>query len=323
MITEAFRHCHGIGPHRLAQLQCQGIRTWDDVLSQHHRVPHCVREVLLSECRQASRALNDDDIAYFVERFHSSDRWRILHQYFDEATFFDIETTGLEYDSRITVICTSHGGQCRAFVEDDNLDDFLDLLDDTRLLVSFNGSSFDVPRVLSGFHIPELPCPHIDLRWSCYHKGLPGSLKQIAETIGIRRPDDLQDADGALAVALWNDWVASGNVSSREHLIRYCSSDVLLLACIARHVCGLPAEANPDLWKMLPEVNAPNRRTPPGPLVTASEQLPSSDVASETRHSESAITLDDTSPLDRKALVAPLFGAASPGQLRTLRRRRD
>ena len=117
-----------------------------------------------------------EDVRYFVDRFAPADKWRILDYFFDQTTFFDIETLGLQYDASITVIVCWHDGQFRIFVEHENLDDFLELLDDARLLASFNGASFDVPRVLNSFHIPTLPCAHLDLRWSCYHQGHSGGL---------------------------------------------------------------------------------------------------------------------------------------------------
>ena len=128
--------------------------------------------------------------------------------------------------------------QLQTFVEHENLDDFLALLEGVSLLVSFNGSTFDVPRVLNAFHIPALGCGHLDLRWSCYHQGYTGGLKEITRQMDIHRPADLQDADGQLAVQLWHAWQMHQDPVARDQLIRYCAADVLLLVVLAERLTG-------------------------------------------------------------------------------------
>ena len=252
MITEALQHCRGIGPVRLQALHAAGVRSWYDIVSFPDRVPEAWRDGLVSECQKCLEALASDDIWYFVRNLAPTDRWRILPQFLNEASFFDIETTGLEFDCTVTVIICWHAGQLHTFVEGENLDDFLDLLEEIRLLISFNGSSFDVPKLLDCFHIPDLPCPHLDLRWPCYHRELQGGLKQVAATLGIERPRDLADVDGDLAVRLWSQWDEGRDNSAREQLIRYCAADVLLLRPVSEYLAGLPLTAAAELWKDLP-----------------------------------------------------------------------
>ena len=252
MITEAFLHCQGIGPARLEQLRRLGIRNWHDVLSQTERIPMSWRAGLIAESRQLLEALEQEDIGFFVDRFRPQDKWRILSRFLDRASYFDIETSGLDCDATVSMIVCRHEGELHTFIEHENLDDFLDLLDDVELLVSFNGSAFDVPRVLDAFHIPDLPCPHLDLRWLCYHHGLQGSLKAITTSVGFERPHDLACADGQLAVDLWSDWVESRDPTARALLIRYCAADVLLLVLLAQY---LTDQTNIDaeiIWKQLP-----------------------------------------------------------------------
>ncbi|MFN8706598.1 MAG: ribonuclease H-like domain-containing protein [Planctomyces sp.] len=293
MITEALRHCPGIGPTRLKRLHDQGIRTWHDVLSRPHDVPAGLRESLTIECRGAVEALDRSDISWFVDRLHVQDRWRILSQFHDDATCFDIETTGLEHDAEISVIVCWHRGQLHHFVEHENLDDFLDLLDDVRLLVSFNGSTFDVPRVLDSFHIPSLPCPHIDIRWSCYHRGLTGSLKQITDRLGFRRPSDLRYADGELAVLLWNDWLRSRNPRSREMLLRYCGADVVLLKLLMRHLAVARVPQDGGVWAVLDSMRSEN---PVAASILQSETRDPVSGASDQHSQVAADRVDAASP---------------------------
>lgn len=287
MITQAFQHFRGIGPARLAKLHEAGVRSWTDVLDHPDRIPSGWRVGITEECRRCLVALETGDIHFFVDRFAPQDKWRILAHLLDETTFFDIETLGLDYDAPITVIVCWHRAQFRTFVEHENLDDFLKLLDEVQLLASFNGNSFDVPRVLDSFHIPELPCPHLDLRWPCYHQGYAGGLKEITSRMGIRRPADLQDADGELAVRLWQSWRANNDHAEREHLIRYCACDVALLVVLAHRLTGRDDPPLDELWMSLPAVSG------------------------------SPILRDTPSVCDR--VHAAMFGPASPSQLRARR----
>lgn len=252
MIKHALLHCPQIGPARLKKLHASELRTWEDVLQREHELPSGIRAPIVAEVQRCMAALEAHDIRYFVDNLATQDRWRILAHFLDDVTFFDIETAGLEYDDPITMIACWHRGEVHHFVEHENLDDFLELLDDVRLLSSFNGSTFDVPRVLDSFHIPALPCPHLDLRWLCFHQDLRGGLKEIAFRLGISRPPDLQSADGEMAIRLWARWEHFQDAQAREDLIRYCVSDVLLLVVLANRLVGSDSMNAQDIWKSLP-----------------------------------------------------------------------
>lgn len=289
MITSAWMHMKGLGPVRIEMLKQMGILTWQDVLDRPSKLPESLRFDLITECHRCLEALQQNDIRFFASRFDPGDRFRLLHQFGHAASYFDIETTGLEYDDSITVITCWHNRKVHAFVEGENLDDFLDLLDEVELLVSFNGSTFDVPRILDTFHIPELPCAHVDLRWSCHHRGLKGGLKQITSSLGLTRPADLQNADGQLAVDLWQLWMNHGDEDAKQSLIRYCASDVLLLEPLAQHLADLPMSKVEDLCEHLPKATSPQ-------MVTTRVDV-------------------------RLDALTTMFGPASPSKLRTRRRR--
>lgn len=264
MITEALSHCLGIGPVRLGQLHEAGVRSWHDVVERVEQFPIGRSTSLIEECQRCLEALESKDIRYFVERLAPIDKWRIVSEYLDDTSFFDIETMGLEHNSPITVIACWHRGEVKTFVEHENLDDFLHLLDEVTLLASFNGSSFDVPRVLDTFHIPDLPCPHLDLRWPCYHKGFKGSLKNITARLGFSRPADLEYADGELAIHLWNRWTLDRDQAARELLLRYCASDVVLLVMLAHKIAERAIASPAALWEQLPsasQAEAPSAAT--------------------------------------------------------------
>ena len=304
VITEALQHCHGIGPVRLHQLQDAGVRTWHDAVDHPDRLPKSLRQTVVEECERCLEAQRTGDLEYLVQTLHPQDRWRILHEYFDRASWFDIETTGLEVDSLISVIVCWHRGQLHTFVQGENLDDFLDLLEDVDLLVSFNGSAFDVPRVADGFRIPEMPCPHLDLRWICYWHGLEGGLKQICEDIEIQRPADLRNTDGEEAVWLWEQWHSRRDRQARAKLIRYCAADVMLMRPVANSILERAPMSAEQIWDGLPE----ELNSSETPLTRVDAPEDSTDSADRHRR--------------RRELLAGKFGPAGPSRLRTLRRRK-
>lgn len=266
---------------RLKQLHALGVRSWHEVVQNPKRVPPGLRPALVAECDRCLQALAGGDIHYLVEQLAPADKWRILAHLLEQTSYFDIETQGLECDAPITVIACWHKGQLHNFVEHENLDDFLTLLDDVTLLASFNGSSFDVPRVLDSFHIPKLPCPHLDLRWLCYHQGLRGSLKRITARLGIDRPSDLQDTDGALAIGLWHAWVAKQDRTARDHLLRYCASDVLLLMMLAQALVDRTIMSHDEVWAHLPAIQSAEKKM----------QEPTPNRSIERSHRSASMTL--------------------------------
>ncbi len=136
------------------------------------------------------------------------------------------------------------------------MDDFLDLLVEVSLLVSFNGSGFDIPLLLQTWHIPEFPCPHVDLRWLCYHDQLTGGLKHVESKLGISRPLDLRGVDGAEAVQLWLCWKQYSDQRALERLLRYCAADVLTLQMVTSSLLrskgiSVRGPSTDELWRLL------------------------------------------------------------------------
>ena len=229
MIDQTFLHCPGVGQKTEARLKSLGFLSWQDCLDRSNDLPfsHSRKQLFLHAIENSLAALQKMDLAYLSCHLPTREHWRILAQYFPEATFFDIETTGLSsYDSFTTVIAAYHKQELQTFVYEENLGDFLQLVDQSKLLVAFNGNSFDIPFLEKSFNIPVIGCPHIDLRWIFYHRGYTGGLKAIEKQLAIHRPAAVRSVDGREAVLLFNRW-QSGDSSARIKLIRYCQTDVL------------------------------------------------------------------------------------------------
>ena len=291
-LQQYIRHLPHIGPQREKALRLEGCACWADIVHAPHPLAGLdvfAWDEVCAAAEQSLRALQADDAAYFTARLPPLEQWRVLTHWYGQASYFDIETSGLEADSIVTLVCCLHAGRPLRFLAGENLDDFLELLESVKLLVSFNGASYDVPRVLDRFHIPELPCAHVDLRWLCHHAGWRGGLKKIERALGLRRPPDLDGLGGAEAVSLWQAWSERGDGQAKRTLERYCSADTVMLKLLAAKLCALqgaavPAPAEDDLWTLVhaafPDLGrslqvapcAPEPAPPrhlPGPVVSA------------------------------------------------------
>ncbi len=272
MIREALLHLPGIGPKRCDQLREAGIATWLDLLDRPDalRFPPARWAAVENAILRCEEAVQRRDLPFLAQTFVARDQWRLLGTYYEDAAFFDIETSGLGIDSHVTVIACWFRDRLHTFVHGENLDDFLHLLDDIDLLVSFNGASFDVPVIERAFHIPRIPCAHIDLRWLSHHQELRGGLKQIEYRLGIHRPRDLVGVDGAEAVWLWDDWRRMRDPRALERLVRYCGADVLSLRRLAALLlqnqnCSVACPDGEALWSAIHALESNANATVPVP----------------------------------------------------------
>lgn len=74
----------------------------------------------------------------------------------EEVAFLDIETTGLSrhYHS-MTLVGSTHAGESRSWIAGDDQDEIVDVLATAKTLVTFNGTSFDIPFVRSIVPTPQ------------------------------------------------------------------------------------------------------------------------------------------------------------------------
>ena len=96
------------------------------------------------------------------------------------------------------------------------------------MLVTFNGSQFDLPVLQAFFGGRPFRQTHIDLRFVLARLGFKGGLKKIEPRFGLNRPPDLAGLDGYDAVLLW-ERVRRGDRVARDLLLRYNQEDVVNL----------------------------------------------------------------------------------------------
>lgn len=228
MIRSTFIHAEGIGPRTEQDLWQRGAHSWDAFLGQHREGawagPRYAK--LAKVVEKSSKALDRRDAAFFAGRLRPSEHWRLYHAFQDRVAFVDIETTGL-YSSvdDITVVALSDGKNSRTFVRGTDLHEFPKAIAEYPLMVTFNGSTFDVPFLRTEFRKIRIPPAHIDLRWALGRLGYSGGLKAIERELGYRRPTHLREVDGFEAVRLWRRY-ESGDDQALETLVAYAAEDV-------------------------------------------------------------------------------------------------
>lgn len=98
-------------------------------------------------------------------------------------------------------------------------------------LVTFNGSSFDLPVIRKRLFVDlRRDFDHCDLMHICRKRGLRGGLKVVEERLGIRRIT--QGLDGRDALRLWERYEHQGDQLALCTLLTYNYEDVINLALL-------------------------------------------------------------------------------------------
>ena len=237
MLRATFQHMPGIGPIGEASLWDSGVRDWADFggslgadASRSERSRRLLREIAASE-----RALDERDVAWFARRLPSSEHWRLYPTFRRETAFLDIETTSLSpYEGMVTVVTVHGGGRTQTFVADDNLEELPACLGRFGLLVTFNGSMFDVPFLRVRFPEIVVPPAHMDLRFVLYRLGLAGGLKRIEVRLGLGNRAGVEGIGGLDAVRLWEQY-RRGHSDALARLVRYNRADTVNLEPLAEY----------------------------------------------------------------------------------------
>jgi uncharacterized protein YprB with RNaseH-like and TPR domain len=235
MLRNTFVHLPGVGPRRERAFWDQGILDWDGFLANtgEGRLKGLVREAAVLLVEKSVDALARRDAGFFKPHLPPGESWRLYPEFADRALFLDIETTGLSGEFHdVTVIGALGDGELALFIKGINLDAFPAYIERFPLLVSFNGSQFDVPFLKAHFPGARLEQPHIDLRFVLASLGHKGGLKAVEGQLGLRRDPSIQGVDGFEAVRLWHRY-RRGDKSALEMLILYNITDVANLVELA------------------------------------------------------------------------------------------
>ena len=252
MLRNTFIHLPGVGSHRERALWDQGILDWDQFLAnaRNGRPKGRSQECAVELVQRSRDALAGRDAEFFKPHLPAREAWRLYSEFADRAVFLDIETTGLSGDhDDVTVIGGLGNGELALFIKGINLEQFPAYIAQFPLLVSFNGSQFDVPFLRAHFPQARLDQSHIDLRFVLASLGYKGGLKAVETRLGLHRDPAIQGVDGFEAVRLWHRY-RRGDRNALERLILYNLTDVANLVELAetgvglkRHRIAFPGEA--------------------------------------------------------------------------------
>ena len=274
-LEQTFLHFPGVGPRTEAALWGAGIKSWNglETLLRRGVTSGALRRgkrrldrssdiekkdqtgaAWLRSCEESSSALKNEEFGYFTERLPLSEHWRVLHRRLSDALFLDIETTGLSlHHNQVTVVGALFRGAFYQWVWPENLDGLRRLVEEARVVVTYNGRRFDIPFLLQQLRGFPNPHAHVDLRYIADSLGFSGGQKAVESSFALRRPASVVDVDGFEAVALWCETVY-GRADSLKRLLAYNRADVLMLQRLAERLATGKADASRALPEDLPRV---------------------------------------------------------------------
>ena len=170
-----------------------------------------------------------------------------------DLVFFDLETTGLSSSPLFligTMICDERGLVVRQYFARDYSEEpgavarFLDLAGDRKLLVSFNGKSFDLPYVQTRAAANAIVCRYDPAHLDLLHAGrriwrhiLPNCKLQTLERYICGRVRH-GDIPGEFVPDAYHAFVRSGNAAQMVQVLEHNFLDLVTLADImARMPC--------------------------------------------------------------------------------------
>ncbi len=244
MLKRTFIHLPKVGPRREAHFWRQGVETWEDFLATRW---------ISGLSRERFRSLQKDlresvahvaDPGYFGPLLPLNEHWRLFRT-FPRVGYLDIETTGTFWPGLlVTVVGLYDGATMRQFIQGYNLKEFPQAVQDFDLLVTFNGTQFDLPVLKAYFADLALPPLHVDLRFLLARLGYRGGLKKIEPRFGIQRPSEVNGMDGYMAVILWQRY-QRGDRTSLDLLLKYNREDVINLEVLMEQAFRMQQER---LW---------------------------------------------------------------------------
>ena len=232
MIRASFRLTPGVGAWLESRLWDAGVRTWDDLGAARPGdlpVPARTALRLVEAVARARAALAQGDAEALALLLPRSERWRLYAAFADQACFLDIETDGGE---EVTAIGLLDASGPRVLVSGRDLQEFPALAVRWKLLVTFNGLSFDVPMLQRWFRGWRGPLAHVDLCHLWRRLGHQGGLKLLEKAQGVGRPPHLDGLTGLDAVRLWAAW-RRGDAAALRLLVEYNLYDAVNLRTLA------------------------------------------------------------------------------------------
>jgi uncharacterized protein YprB with RNaseH-like and TPR domain len=226
VIRFTFRLAPGVGPFLESQLWDAGVRRWEDYPTTP---PACVGPAVHARLQGAvarARAfLEAGDAEGLAAMLPRNERWRLYGAFGRDAAFLDVEADGEE----LTAVGFLDERGPRILLAGRDLERFPEEARGWKLLVTFNGLSFDVPLLRRAFRGWRPPRAHVDLRHLWGRLGHEGGLKLLERVTGVGRPAHLAGLSGREAVRLWRAHRDGGDVAALRLFAEYNLLDAVNL----------------------------------------------------------------------------------------------
>ncbi len=255
MLLSTFSHIPGIGYQTEKRLWKKGLLNWDAFEAcSAAPLPAKLTTLAKEYLAESRQRLEDEDPLYFSGLLPAQRHWRIFPHFRAATAYLDIETAGqIPGENHITTIALYDGKKVFHYVYGENLEDFPDDIVNYKVLVTYNGKSFDVPIIENHFKI-RINSAHIDLCHVLRGLGYKGGLKSCEQQLGIFR-GELEGIDGACAVTLWSEYLNTGDRRALETLLAYNIADAVNLEALMVLAYNLFIDRNPAL--LIPKIPYP------------------------------------------------------------------
>jgi uncharacterized protein len=206
MIESSFCFLPGVCLRTERRFWREGVVTWEDFLNTQS-LPRIsgVRKSRFDEDIAQAGALRQTGHSLFCTDCPSTPSVQLYEWLRPRAIYLDIETNSF---GEITIVGLYAYGVYIALIRGESLDwrRLAEELSHYELLVTFYGTSFDLPMLAAHFPNLALNQLHLDLCGVGRTLGYRGGLKAIERRVGIERLPELNGFTGHDAVRQWNRW---------------------------------------------------------------------------------------------------------------------
>ncbi|MEM4398144.1 MAG: ribonuclease H-like domain-containing protein [Candidatus Woesearchaeota archaeon] len=231
MIKKSFLFLPNISYKKELEIKTQ-VKDWDNFLNTKKikGISELNKKRYDKLIIEAKNALLNNDSSFFLGKLKHKDNW-LLYDYFkDESIFLDIEVSKI--NGFLTLIGLFDGYETKIMIKEINFDiNFLkNYLKNFKLIITFNGSVFDLPFLEKKYPglLPKVP--NIDVRHLCQKLNLKGSLKEVELKLGIKRQNPIVERlYSGDPYRLWKTFKATGNKYYLDLLIEYNEEDIINL----------------------------------------------------------------------------------------------